>query len=50
MQNTVKEAYSRFNMYDPMIEKYGFNFTNAFFISDAVLCAHENDPSFPLDP
>ena len=49
MQDTCKEAYERYNMHDPEIEKYGFNFTSSFFISDAVLCLHENSPNDGLN-
>jgi hypothetical protein len=49
LQDTCKEAYNRYDMYDAEIEKYGFNFTNSFFIADAVLCLHENDPEDGLN-
>jgi hypothetical protein len=49
LQDTCKEAYERYDMYDAEIEKYGFNFTNSFFIADAVLCLHENDPQDGLN-
>ena len=49
LQDTCKEAYKRYNIYDQGIEDYGFNLTNSFFISDAVLCLHENDPNDLMD-